>query len=257
MKFFKYLGLVAIMLFSFYYTDKIANLVLEKNSLYQEIDRIKNDYGEKSVSAIIEDNYIIPGLNGKEVAVKDSYYNMKSLETFNELYLVFEEKTPDVSLENNKDKIIRKGNKKKNSIAFIIENSETLKKFFNENNLKANILVTIEDYAQKENFEAINNDIKNYEKVESLLNNASLNKNLCIVNNNIKNICLEKEKYLIEPTILNNTTFLNIKNNLTSGDIIFIKNGTNLENLQMLIKDIKFKDLDIIYLSELISESIN
>ena len=255
MKFFKYLGVGAIMLFSFYYTDKIANFVLEKNTLYQEINNVKDNFKTKSVSAIIDNNYIIPGLNGSEVAVKDSYYNMKSLDAFNEYYLVFNETFPEISLENNKDKIIKKGNSQKRNVAFIMENDEALKEFFAENNLKANILVTLEDYSQKNNFEPINNDFKNYEKIESLLNNASLNKNLCVVNNNIIDICRKKEKYLIEPSILNNTTFLNIKNNLSSGDIFLVKKGTNLANLKMLIKDINFQDLKIVYLSELISES--
>ena len=243
------------MLFSFYYTDKIATFVLEKNSLYQKIVEVKDNYEEKAANAIIEDNYIIPGLSGMEVNVKDSYYNMKSLEAFNDYYLVFTETTPKVSLENNKDKIIKKGNEAKKSMAFIIENDNNLKEFFKNNNLQASILVTLEDYSQKEDFEAINNDHKNYEKLESLLNNASLNKNLCIINANIKDICLDKEKYLIEPSILNNTTFLNIKNNLSSGDIILVKKGTNLDNLKNLIKDITFKDLKIVYLSELISEN--
>ena len=255
MKFFKYLGICAIMLFSFYYTDKIANFVLEKNSLYQKINDNKANFEEQAVSAIIEDNYIIPGLNGSEVAVKDSYYNMKNLEAFNEYYLVFKETMPVISLENNKDKIIKKGNKAKNEVAFIMENDDNLKTFFKENNLKANILVTLEDYSTKEDFEAINNDYKNYDKIESLLNNASLNKNLCLINDNIMDICKDKAKYLIEPSILNNTTFLNIKNNLSSGDIFLVKKGTNLDNLKMLVKDIQFKDLKIVYLSELISES--
>ena len=255
MKFFKYFGIVAIMLFSFYYTDKIANFMLEKNKLYQEIANVKNNYTEQSVSAIIDGDYIIPGLNGSEVAVKDSYYNMKSLDTFNEYYLVFNETIPKITLENHKDKIIHKGNVQKKNVAFIMENDATLKEFFLNNNLKANILVTLEDYSQKNSFEPINNDSKNYEKLESLLNNASLNKNLCIINTNIIDICREKRKYLIEPSILNNTTFLNIKNNLSSGDIFLVKKGTNINSLKMLIKDINFQDLKIVYLSELISES--
>ena len=255
MKFFKYLGICAIMLFSFYYTDKIASFVLEKNKLYQEIDNKKESYKVKSTAAIIDGNYIIPGLMGQEVNVKDSYYNMKSLDAFNEHYLVYESTNPDVSIENNKDKIINKGNPKKNSVSFILENDEELINYFINNNIKANLLVDLDNYKIYPTLELINNDAKNYEKVESLLNNGNLNSNLCILNNTLENLCRENNKYLIEAINVDNSTFLEIKKTIESGNIYLIKKGINIENLKLLIKDIKFKDLKIVYLSELISEN--
>ena len=255
MKFFKYLGICAIMLFSFYYTDKIANFVLEKNKLYQEIDNKKDNYKVKSTSALIDGGYIIPGLMGQEVNVKDSYYNMKSLDVFNEHYLVYENTMPEVSLENNKDKIINKGNPKKNSVSLIIENDEALINYFNENKIKANLLIDLDNYQIYPTLELINNDAKNYEKVESLLNNGNLNNNLCILNNTLEDLCRENNKYLIEAINVDNSTFLETKNTIESGNIYLIKKGINIENLKLLIKDIKFKDLKIVYLSELISEN--
>lgn len=242
------------MIFSFYYTDKIATFVLEKNSLYQKIDKVKDEYITKSVSAEINGNYIIPGLSGMEVNVKDSYYNMKNLDAFNEYYLVYQTILPDVTIEKNKDKIINQGNKRKKQVTFILENDDNIISYFTQNNIKSNLLVTLEEYKVKENIELINNDHKNYDKVESLLNNANLNKNLCVINNNIEELCREKEKYLIEPKIVNNVTFLNIKKSVDRGDILLIKKGTKLEDIKLLIKDINFKDLEIVYLSELIKE---
>ncbi len=255
MKFFKYFGVCAIMVFSFYYTDQIANFVLEKNELYQKIARVKDDYQISSVSAVIEDKYITPGLNGSKVNVKNSYYNMKNLDLFNEYYLVFDEIKPQVSLEEHKDKIIRKGNPAKNNIAFILENDEKIKTYFQDKNIPADLLVTLDNYDSKGNFELINNDYGNYEKMESLLNNANLNVNLCLVNSSLETICRDQNKYLIEPLILNNTTFLNIKNNLNKGDIILIKKGTNLDNIKLLLDNITFKDITITTVKNLISES--
>ena len=72
-----------------------------------------------SVSAIIEDDYIIPGLNGYAVNVLKSYNNMRYLDTFNSYYLEYDKITPEISLENNKDKIIKFGNPSKNNIALV------------------------------------------------------------------------------------------------------------------------------------------
>ena len=47
------------MVFSFYYTEEIATLVLNKNPLMIKINNEKNNYNIKSVNAIIDGNYII------------------------------------------------------------------------------------------------------------------------------------------------------------------------------------------------------
>lgn len=63
-KYYQYLGLALIMVFSFYYTEKIALIVLNKNPLMQEINQEKVNYEEAFVNASIEGDYIIPGING-------------------------------------------------------------------------------------------------------------------------------------------------------------------------------------------------
>ena len=243
------------MVFSFYYTDKIASFVLEKNKLYQEIDAVKDNYEVKSTAAIINGDYIIPGISGKAVDVKESYYNMKSLKTFNEYYLVYEDILPDVSLEKYKDKIIAKGNSSKQSISFILEDDTKIKNFFIQNNYQGNLLVTMDNYENNAGLELINNDPQNYEYLDSLLTNNNLNRHLCVISSSLESICREKQKYLIEPIVLDNASFLKVKKELTSGNIYLIKKGMNLENLKLLIKDIQFKDLKIVYLSELITEN--
>ena len=96
---FKYLGLLVILVGSFYYTEKMSDIVINNNSLVTEINRQKDNYEIKAVSAIIEDEYIIPGLNGYSVNVLKSYNNMNFLDTFNSHYLEYDKVTPYVSLE--------------------------------------------------------------------------------------------------------------------------------------------------------------
>ncbi|MBE6140481.1 MAG: hypothetical protein E7172_02970 [Firmicutes bacterium] len=254
MKIFRYIGVFSIVLFSFYYTEKIANYVLEKNDLYQEIENKKKDYEINSVSAIINDTYIIPGYNGIKVNVKDSYFNMKSLNVFNEFYLIYNEVMPLISLEQNKDKIILQGNKAKKSVSFILENDEQIIQYFQNNNMQADLLIDFDSFSKDTNFEYINNDAIKYNEVESLLNNYDLNKNLCVINSNIESICRKNEKYLLEPEIITNSNFINVKNSIESGKIYLVKKGLRVDNLKTIIKQIKFMDFNIISVSKLIEE---
>ena len=66
---------------------------------------------------------------------------------------------------------------------------------------------------------------------------------------------LKKEKYLVEPTIiLNSTNYIDVKNKINSGSIILIDSRARLSDVKLLLKEIKYKNYDIVYLSEMISE---
>ncbi|MEG1648115.1 MAG: hypothetical protein RR325_05065 [Bacilli bacterium] len=257
MKYLKLLSLLAIMVFSFYYTDKIANFLLEKNKLYMEIESKKENYTINSVSATIDGDFITPGLEGKHVNTKESYFNMLGIEKFNQYYLVYTKTAPKVSIENNKDKIIKNGNKNKNEISFIIEDKK-IASYFKTNNIIADCLIHKDTFNKESLFEQINNDVVNYKKVESLLNKSNLNKHLCIITKDNEELCRKNKSYLIKPNIiLNNTNFLEVKNKINKGDIIYVKGLSSIENLNILINTIKYNDLKIVPLSILINEDRN
>ena len=66
------------------------------------------------------------------------------------------------------------------------------------------------------------------------------------------------KKYLVKTNkIVNNKTFIDIKNNITSGDIYYVEKSTDTKNIKILINSIIFKDLDIISLSKMLSEEID
>ena len=73
MKKIQIISISIITLFSFFYTEKISKLTLEKNEIYQEITQHSSEYEEKYVNAIIDDDKIIPGLNGRVVNIKNSF----------------------------------------------------------------------------------------------------------------------------------------------------------------------------------------
>ncbi len=256
-KYYQYLGLILIMVFGFYYTEKVALIVLNKNPLMQEINAKANNYKEDFVNAIIEDNYIIPGINGKVVDSKESFYNMQDMNVFNSLYLVFKQVKPDVSLEDNKDKIINQGNNYLNKISLILENNNNLSNYLKSKNIKANILTNLNNYKRNNYFEVINNELENFKELDNTLSLNKENKHLCMINSNNIDLCKKYKYYLIEPTYILNNNIIEIKNKIDKGNIILIKDNTKLEDLLILLKEIKYKDLDIVYLSELISEENN
>ena len=45
-----------------------------------------------------------------------------------------------------------------------------------------------------------------------------------------------------------------IKNSIKSGDIYYVAKNTDVKNIQLIINSILYKDLDIVRISELISE---
>ena len=69
-------------------------------------------YNVDSVNAIIDGEYITPGVNGLMVNAKESFLCMQELNEFNNYFLVFDQKKPEISVDNHKDKIIKSGNRK-------------------------------------------------------------------------------------------------------------------------------------------------
>lgn len=243
---------------SFYYTERVALYVKNKNPLMQTLKDIKETKYVSSTNSIIIDNtYIIPGLNGQEVNLDKSFSNMHKENTYNEDYLVFNELTPLISLKDHKDKIIIRGNKKKQSISLIFESINDLSIYMSKNNYKVNLLINEEHYDKR--FELINNanQEKNYYNTDSFLTSNNLNKELCYIkeNEDIRSLC--KNKYLFKPSLIISHSNLSTNlNKISSGDIILIKDTLTIPELELLIDQIKFRNLKIIPLSELISESL-
>lgn len=253
MKIFNYVGIFAVMLFSFYYTEKIANYVLEKNALYQEINEKSSSFEVPSVSAVVEDTTMMPGLNGKSVHVKESYYNMKSMQVFNSYYLVYKDVFPEISIEKNKDKIITKGNPLKNSVAIVLEYDKNIIGYLKDYNFS--VLVDSTTFDPNVRYEQINNEVKDFEKLDSLISKYVVNPNLCVIHSGNESVCREKKKYLVQPTkVLSDSSIVELKNTITSGDIILIQKNTKLETVAILLRSILFKDYDLNILSKHISE---
>lgn len=255
MKYFRNIGIIAVALFSFFYTEKIANLTLENNEIYKKIKMEAANYSVLAVNAVVDGENITPGLNGLEVDIKDSFFNMKDINTFNSYYLIYDSTYPKVSIDKFKDKIIHKGNPLKQSVAFVIEYNEKLLSFFKEEKIEVSVLVTKDSFVKNSDYEQINNEVNNFKDLETLINKYSNNTNICYLNNTNEDVCKKNDKYLVRGSkVVNNNTFLDIKNNVESGDIYFVDKNIDTKSIKLLINSILYKDLDIVRLSTLISE---
>lgn len=253
-KYFKYLGLIGLCILSFYYTNEIALYVKNKNPLLQSINEVKESKYVSSIDSVfIDNNYIIPGLSGREVDVNKSFLSMQKNKSYNEDLLVYETIKPTISLEDHKDKIIIRGNEKKNRVSLIFEEESELTKYLISKQYQIDLLLNQENYNLS--YELINNsnDSTTYHNIDKYLNKKKANHQLCYVKNTIPKLC--QNKYLFKASLIINHSNLSLnKNKISSGEIILVQKSLSLSELELLLNQIKYQDLEIVYLSELIKE---
>ena len=228
-----------------------------------EISSIKDEYEVMPVNAIIEDNTIVPGLKGRKIDLDKSYDEMRVGGVFREDALVYKDIYPSNTLSNNKDKYIIKGNNNKNKVALLyVLNSNEFEALINLDNITLFIshnYLTINNINRLKNKEIYtygNNGIYT-DKVltidNAIIERASKNKSIyCLAkekNKDILEICNKKNMYVVLPNIIGN--YMEIKNNLSNGSIILLN---NLNNIQVITKDINSKGYEIVALSELLEE---
>ena len=129
-------SLLVLVLFSFFYTDRVMNFINKKDPLMNKIDLLKDKYEVLPVNAVLDSNTIIPGVKGKSVDLDKSYKNMKVSGIFREDYLVYNDILPSEMLSNNMDKYIIGGNTSSNRVSLlVITNYDNIDKIKNYKNV--------------------------------------------------------------------------------------------------------------------------
>lgn len=273
--FFKLTGLLVLFFFSFFYTEKVINVITEQDEIMIKIKENEEKNNIPSTNAIINKNTITPGLSGKEINIDKSYKEMKKLGTYNENMLVYTKVLPEVSINNNKNKYIRSGNKNftEVSLIFKIKKNTDLQKLLtllDKNNTKANFFISYEylekhinEIEKEKNIEYYNygkNGTYNDEIIliaNNIISKKSNPANICLTETNTNNtlkICSENEQFTIYPEIINGT-INSIKSKINNGSIIsFEVTNTTLNELPLIINYINSKGYTISLLSELINE---
>ncbi len=274
-KFFKYLGICILLSISFFYTERTANVVKELDDIMIKIKEEAKNYCIEPIEAIIDKNTIIPGKNGKEIDINNSYREMRYIGDYNSKYLKYKTKYVENKLSDNMNKYIISGNKSINnvSIIFIVDKYDNISKLVDiieQNKVRTNLFISGKwlenntDYL----YEISKNNIigstgynysyidSSYVWVDSVIKRITKQKNsYCLKNEESIDICKNNNNYSIKDDIINNNYFVETKKKLNSGSIFIYKINTQLEKeLPLIIKYIKAKGYSIVDLNELLKE---
>ena len=219
-KYFKSFVIIIFMIFSFYYTEKIAVIAQNNTPLKKEIVTFKEDNIISSINARIDGNEITPGLNGLVVNVEKSYNNMKSQNVFNLNSLVYDEVKPIISINDYPEKIITQGNIQRKAVSIIIN--------FTNKNI---------DYLKNSNIKY------------TYFNNP----NYCIILS--ESDCLSYKRRVKPTYLLNNTNFIKHISDVKNGSIIYLDDNLDEMFIDILVKHIKFYNLKVLPLEEHLSEN--
>lgn len=262
-KIMEYIFISFLICFSFIYTDKVINIINKKDPLMLEIINQSDYYEVMSVNAIIEENTIIPGINGKEIDIDKSYNNMKNGGVFREDALIYKTLYPNDILSNNKDKYIIGGNAKKNEVSIIvILNEKDIDKIKSLNNITIFVnhknlsIENIKKIKEHEIYSYGNGGIYDEDILYNdnyLINRLANNKSkYCLStkeNDAVIKVCSMNDMYTIIPSIIGG--YYDVRNNLANGSIILLE---NIKDVDVIMRYISSKGYDIVTLNNLLCE---
>ena len=279
-RFFEIIGILTLMVGSFIYTEKVGTTAKMSDELLIEIKSKKDGYKENAIEPIIKENTIIPGINGKEVDVDQSYQAMSKIGYFDDKLLVYKPLTVENSLDKNKDKYVISGNNTKMSVALVFktENNDDITKIVNLlNQKKAKASFFIDSKYLEKHHNQIIKLIQNGHTIGNLSNNENYEYsdfvwmktiitnigpqiyNYCYTekpNKKILKICQIQDSITIMPKIIvKNNPYLTIKKKLLPGSIILIEVNNKLNNeIELILNYIAAKGYTMESLESLLKE---
>ena len=280
-KFLEAFLVIALVLFSFYYTEKAIVLLESNDPIMKEIKDKGSTLEEDALNAKIDGDYLIPGYNGLVIDLEESFTKMKGYGSYNDALLVFEEVKPTISIDDYYDKYISSGNGMSTSIALVYT--------VDDNSYVGNVLNVLKEMDvvgtffvdgkfTDNNTSFVSQAVVNSNEVEvlsydnaydELLFKASIDKikmltsttpKYCYAtydNEEVLNLCSKLSMHTIIPTIrLDDNIYSNLKGNLRSGSIISIKlTESNIKELKVLINYIKQRGFTLVTLDTLLNEA--
>ena len=202
----KLLGLITLICFTFFYTEKIIDVTIEQDEIMIKLKEIENNKKITPINAIIKEDTIIPGKLGKNLDLDNSYKQMKKIGYFEPSELKYQSIYPEISIYNNYNKYIINGNiyNKNISLIYIINNEKTINTILNIIKNKNTKITFFIDSSFLNNNINILYKLKDYE-IYNYGNNGTYTKDNIIITNNIINnksnnkstYCLFLEKNII------------------------------------------------------------
>ena len=265
-----------LVLFSFFYTNKIINIFKDKDPIMLEIKKYDELYSDTKIDSIIINNDIIPGIKGIKIDVDKSYKNMKKTKEFNKSLLVFKETIPSNDIKNNYNHYIVSMNKSQNKVSLIfvmndLDNLNDILSILKNKNVNTTFFLSKEiidnsfEYIRlilnnNHEIELLSDTYTIYEvnKYSSFFKQLSNNKLLFCLNKDRNDVllksCESSKLYSIVPSIIKTNGLYNyVKNNLENGLIIALSNNKQIVNeLSSTINYIEQKGKKIVLLKSII-----
>lgn len=276
----KFTGLLTLILFSFFYTDKVVEVIRENDKLMIELEQVSDNYKVNAINGIISGDTIKPGINGKKVNIEKSYKQMKEKGIFDENLIKYDKIVPKINMSHNQNKYIIGGNKERNmvSIVFILDNKKYLKKVEDlsiSKDVTINYFVTY-DYLVDNSTnitKMTNSEFYNYGSdgeyspdnilfANNLISRITDNEAIyCLTkykNEKVLNLCSENNLYTILPNIIvKNDPYSEVKKSLASGSIILMEmDNDSTTELGIIVDYIRGKGYDVVGLSKMLSEEL-
>ncbi len=275
---FQIIGLISLTIFSFFITDKTVTVVNNMDEIMVEIKGKKDEYKMNYKDAIIDGNTIIPGIRGRTVNINKSYKNMKMNGYFSEKLFAYNYIKPKISLSDNIDKYIIKGNSDKRMISLIfkLEGEDSISDILTTvNNYNSAVTFFVDYNWFSNNTDLIKNIVKSGHNVYPLLEDYTdpdyewmdmvikkidkQSTGFCYSkSDNQSNLdsCVLRGNYTIKPIeISDKTPLVDIKSKIESGSLFVVKNNSELrKELSTIIIYIKSKGYKIANLEEHILE---
>lgn len=276
----KAIGLFTLIGFSFFYTDKVVEVIREEDEIMIKLKDVEDLYYVDAVDASVHGNTIVPGLMGRKINIDKSYKAMRESGMFVKSLIEYDEISPNVSVRNNRDKFIIKGNNNKQmvSLVFILDSNkylEQIEKILDLKGVVANYFVSydylvdnstkIKEMEDREFYSYGNNG--KYTPDNLLFSNnllsriTKLDAIYCLsstMDDEVIGMCSDNNLYTIVPSVIcTSSPYSTLKDNLNSGSIVLLSmNNTTVNELSLVIDYIKGKGLKIGGLSNLLSEEL-
>jgi hypothetical protein len=271
-KIFEYIGLMSLMCFSFFITEKTVNVVKEVDDIMVQIKANKDNYSTSGIDALILRDTIVPGISSKKVNIDKSYKAMKKIGVYDSAFLVYDINKPEKSIDNYFDKYIIKGNSSKRmvSLIFLVEDKDmesvlnivgdTKVSFIVQNYIiqKENKAIT-NAFKQGKEFIVTDDDIREYNASIEKLKSLGIKINYCYNPHKNKDLLLRcknnKQYSLTALPIITQKALQTVKGSLQPGAILVFKINKNvLAELPNIISYIEFKGYKIELLANHIKE---
>lgn len=265
---FEYLGITFLFIISLIYTENITNIVKENDPIMKSLKNKQQDYLIESVNATIDDEYIMPGINGCTIDINKSYNDMKKINSYTEKMIKYKDLIPEISINNIYDKYIKSGNSKNRNVSIVVYIKKDINKINEIINTKLNVFLDsnilmngkVDITENKKIYNGGNN--KNYDDVtiewvnDVIMDNYNYPKYCLNIDKNDNNLlsCSKAKMHTISPNIIvNKNDLYNIKSSITSGSIIYFDEN-NIDKIKEISDFITNKGYNIVYLNDLLSE---